>query len=156
MDKNILEYKGFKAKIEFCASEDLMYAHVLNASSELVVHSDRIIDLKDKLYSLLDDYIDLCNEESIDLYKTYSGKFNFRPGKDLHQWLQEESSSSSLSLNEYLIKIIEEFKSTKERAETCYIGSYVPTTPKIKTFQDFKDDAVEVTYTEPSYIRAVV
>jgi predicted HicB family RNase H-like nuclease len=49
----------------------------------------------------------MCEEESIEPYKHYSGKFNLRIDPDLHEKISIKASAENKSLNKWVVDRLE-------------------------------------------------
>jgi len=75
------------------------------------VHGDDEPRVFAELIGVIDDWVETCAKEGMELpppttNKTYSGKFNLRTGKELHERLALESVKVSESLNTYVVKTL--------------------------------------------------
>lgn len=73
------------------------------------VHGDDESTVFAELVKVIDDWVESCTKEGVELppstvNKAYSGKFNLRTGKELHERLALESMKVSESLNSYVVK----------------------------------------------------
>ncbi len=76
------------------------------------IHGPDEAKLYAELVDVVEETIDSIEEDGLPLPpptagKTYSGKFNLRVGKDLHEQLAIESMKVSESLNSYCVKVLQ-------------------------------------------------
>ena len=82
--KNLLEYKGYHAKIEF-DSEDLVLRGKIEGIKDLVnFESTDISTVEEEFHAAVDDYLEFCKEVGKEPDKEYRGTFNIRISPDLH------------------------------------------------------------------------
>ena len=103
---NILEYKGYRASVEFDADKYLLKGKVLRINENITFESDTIPELKEKFHIALDDYLKKCEEEGKAPEREYKGTFNVRITPELHGRLAMLASENGDSLNATVEKAI--------------------------------------------------
>lgn len=96
-------------KLVYWSEEDQVYIGRSPGFFYGGVHGDNEQKVFAELVKVIDDWVETCKKEGIELppptaNKTYSGKFNLRVGKELHEHLALESMKVSESLNTYVVK----------------------------------------------------
>lgn len=107
--KNILEYKGYHAKIEF-DSEDLVLRGKIEGIKDLVnFESTDISNVEEEFHAAVDDYLEFCKEVGKEPDKEYRGTFNIRISPDLHKRLAIVAMQNGDTLNATVEKAIVEY-----------------------------------------------
>ena len=104
--KNLLEYKGYHAKIEF-DSEDLVLRGKIEGIKDLVnFESTDISTVEEEFHAGVDDYLEFCKEVGKEPDKEYRGTFNIRISPDLHKKLAIVAMQNGDTLNATVEKAI--------------------------------------------------
>ena len=104
--KNILEYKGYHAKIEF-DSEDLVLRGKIEGIKDLVnFESTDISTVEEEFHAAVDDYLEFCKDVGKEPDKEYKGTFNIRISPDLHKRLAIVAMQNGDTLNATVEKAI--------------------------------------------------
>lgn len=105
---NNLIYKGFHAKVALDAKKNLLVAHVIGASDEISVSAGSVEDLVEKFKQAVERHMEQCAADGVSPAKTYSGNIRLRVSPGLHEEVAIKAESCSLSINKWMIKIIQE------------------------------------------------
>ncbi|MBC7901408.1 MAG: type II toxin-antitoxin system HicB family antitoxin [Saprospiraceae bacterium] len=104
---NLLKYKGFKAKIEFSADDNVLFGHLLGIEDIVSFHGETVEEVKQAFQESVDFHIEVCEKIGKRAKKNYSGKVMLRlPGK-LHERIAEMAESSGKSINEWGKEVFE-------------------------------------------------
>lgn len=118
--KNLLEYKGYHAKIEMSIEDEIFIGSVLGINDSLNFYGNTISELKNAFHICIDDYIEMCEHYGKNPEKEYSGSFNVRVGSELHKKLDIASQEQGISLNQFIINTLCYYFNNKEK-EVVYI-----------------------------------
>lgn len=114
MKNNILEYKGYHTRVEFCA-EELMLRGKIEGISDLVnFECENIKDIEKEFHEAVDDYLEFCKEVGKEQDKEYKGTFNVRISPELHRKLVNVAMKNGDSLNASVEKAIQGYISSEE------------------------------------------
>lgn len=109
--KNVLEYKGYHAKIEF-DSEELVLRGKIEGIKDLVnFESANPSDIVEEFHLAVDDYLEFCKEVGREPDKEYKGTFNIRISPELHKKLVIVAMMNGDTLNATVEKAIAEYVS---------------------------------------------
>ncbi|MBE6938283.1 MAG: type II toxin-antitoxin system HicB family antitoxin [Ruminococcaceae bacterium] len=97
--KNILEYKGYYAKIEYSVEDHVLYGKIEGIKDLVNFESDSVDNIEKEFQSAVDDYLDLCRELGQEPDKAYSGTFNIRISPELHRAVAMQAIKNGVSLN---------------------------------------------------------
>lgn len=107
--KNILQYKGYFAKIEYSAEDHLLYGKIEGIKDLINFESESAEGIEQEFKNAVDDYLALCEELGQEPDKTYSGTFNVRISPALHRAIAIRAMKSGDSLNSTVEKAIDAF-----------------------------------------------
>lgn len=107
--KNILEYKGYFAKVEYSAEDKVLYGKIEGIRDLVNFESESIETIEQEFRNAVDDYLELCEELGQNPDKAYSGTFNVRIAPELHRKLALQAVKNSETLNSAVEKAIHAF-----------------------------------------------
>ena len=103
---NLLEYKGYHAKISFDAQDALFICEVFGINDSLNFHGASVAELKDAFHQCIDNYLDVCKKIQKTPDKEFKGTFNIRIPSDLHRKLALEATRHDVSLNQFIKDVL--------------------------------------------------
>lgn len=104
---NILEYKGFKAKIEFSADDNVFFGHLIGIDDVVSFHGETVKDLERAFKDSVDFHIELCEKLGKKPKKQYSGKVMLRLPGQLHEKIALAAETAGKSINEWGKDVLE-------------------------------------------------
>jgi len=122
---NMLEYKGYHAKIEF-DSEDLCIRGKIEGINDLITfESESTTEIEQEFHDAVDDYLIFCEEAGKEPDKEYKGSFNVRIKPELHKDLALYALRNNISLNAAVEKAVDTFLN-KDHVGSTYIMKMSP------------------------------
>lgn len=107
--KNVLEYKGYHAKVEF-DSEELVLRGKIEGINDLVNFECKdICNVEREFHAAVDDYLKFCEEVGKVPDKEYKGTFNIRISPELHKKLAIVALQNGDTLNATVEKAITKY-----------------------------------------------
>lgn len=106
--ENVLEHNGVKACVVFDPDIEMFRGEILGLSGSADFYASDVDSLKKEMIISLESYLELCNEQGIEPYKSYNGKISFRTKPDIHEKLEELSISQGLSINKMLETLVKQ------------------------------------------------
>ncbi|WP_105418984.1 MULTISPECIES: type II toxin-antitoxin system HicB family antitoxin [Neorhizobium] len=103
---NVLEYKGYSARIEFDAEDEIFVGHIAGIADIVGFHADSVVDLKTAFHEAVDDYLETCERLGRSPHKPYSGRVMFRIDPDVHARAAKAAELAGKSLNEWAGEIL--------------------------------------------------
>lgn len=91
-----------KAKISYDPDIGLFRGEFIGLNGGADFYSDGIEGLEREGKQSLQTFLDVCAEQGIEPYKTYSGKFMTRLPSDIHEQIATLASSQGVSLNQWV------------------------------------------------------
>lgn len=131
--KNIIEYKGYHAKIEF-DSEDMLLRGKIEGINDLVTfEAENTSKIEHEFQSAVDDYLEFCKEVGKEPDKEYKGTFNVRISPELHKKIALKALKDGDSLNSSVEKAISEYVSETHEIDKNFRESMVILAEALKT-----------------------
>lgn len=100
--ENMMEYKGYHAKIEYSAEDDAFVGKIFGIIDTLVFEGQSIEELRTMFHQSVDDYLALCREIGKAPDREYRGTFNVRLPSELHRQAALAAEAMDISLNQYV------------------------------------------------------
>ena len=104
---NTLTYKGFTAKVEFSADDEVFFGRILDIDDIVTFHADTVEELKAEMAGMVDFYIETCEKKGKACKKSYSGELLFRLPAELHARIAEAAANKGVSINEFGKEVFE-------------------------------------------------
>lgn len=104
---NTISYKGFTAKVEFSADDNVFFGRILGIDDIVTFHGETVKELKSSMKETIDFYLDVCKKTGKKAKKNYSGKVMLRLPGQLHAKIAEVAESSGKSINEWGKEVLE-------------------------------------------------
>jgi len=97
-----MQYKGFKARIEYSPDDDVFVGRVLGLGPNHIMsfHGTSLKELKSAFKESIDFHLELSEKEGVKI-KPYSGKLLFRFDGDLHAQIAEAAAREGKSINQF-------------------------------------------------------
>ena len=105
-----IEYKGYLGTVEF-SNDNILFGKVLGINGLISYEGNSVQDLKNDFEGAVDDYLEMCRENSIEPQRTYKGKFNVRISPELHKMLVCYSTAHGKTLNSAVEEAIRHYVS---------------------------------------------
>lgn len=99
---NLLEYKGYYAKIDFNADDEIFFGVIEGINDIVSFEGKEISELKSAFYDAVDDYLEICAKHNKQPEKAYKGSFNIRIKPELHKKAALIAAMQHKSLNQFV------------------------------------------------------
>lgn len=100
---NIMTLDGYSAKIEYDSEIDMFRGEILGLNGGADFYGKNPEELRREFKISLETFLKVCQEKGISPTKDFSGKFNLRISKDLHQKISIEAASEGKSINQWVV-----------------------------------------------------
>lgn len=130
--KNMLEYKGYHAKIEFDEEDMLFVGSVFGIQDSLNFHGTTVQELVDSFHQSIDNYLEMCEEFGRKPDKEFKGSFNIRIDRQLHREAAFAANHSGMTLNQYVENAIKLAVSKNDKGPIYVITPSFTHTPNQK------------------------
>ncbi len=105
---NTMEIDGFKAVINYDPEINMFRGEFLGLNGGADFYAKDIDNLQKEGRTSLQVFLDMCKEEGVEPRREYSGKFNVRIPKELHEELAHTAAAQGKSLNQWVIEVLVE------------------------------------------------
>ena len=143
----ILEYKDFIGSVECSLEDNLLYGKILYINGLITYEARTLDELKEEFHLAVDDYIQFCQEQGLDAYKSFNGKFNVRISPDLHKKASLLATKQDLSLNAFVSKAIQNEILSDER-EVSIAYQFMKKTIETSINQVSRNLEVDISFSE--------
>lgn len=96
---SIMHVDNYKAKIEYDEELDVFRGEILGLTGGADFYGRTPEELRTEFKQSLKVYLEVCKEQGITPFRSYSGKFNLRISPDLHEQLALRAQVLGKSLN---------------------------------------------------------
>ena len=100
--KNLLAVEGHEAVVTFDPEIEMFRGEILGLSGGADFYATTVKGLHKEFRASLATYLEVCQEEGIEPYQNFSGKFNVRLSPELHQRLVFSAKAHNVSLNQWV------------------------------------------------------
>jgi len=102
-----MEYKGFKARVEYSADDEVFFGRLLGIEDIVTFEGKTVRELKKDMKEAVDFHIEICERTGKATTKPYSGKLLFRLPSELHAKIAETAARRGKSINEWGKEVLE-------------------------------------------------
>jgi predicted HicB family RNase H-like nuclease len=116
----MISHKGYIGAFRYEPELDALYGSVVNASGVITFQGDSVDAVKAQFVRSVDEYLLACGQHGIEPAKPFSGRFNIRPGPELHGKLAAAAEACGTSMNEWIVRTLE--RAVQEADELVEVG----------------------------------
>lgn len=117
MKNNMLEYKGYHAKIEFNVETYKLRGKIEGINDFVDFESKDAEKIEDEFHFAVDDYLTFCKEVGKEPEKEYKGTFNIRISPEVHKKLAIKALKEDATLNSTVEKAIKTYLADNTRSD---------------------------------------
>jgi len=99
-----MEYKGYRARIEFDEEDKIFVGRILVIRDVIGFHASNVKELEKAFRKAVDDYLNHCKSIGKRPDRAFSGRFNLRLTPEQHRHLALEAEQAGVSLNEMAVR----------------------------------------------------
>lgn len=103
---NILEHRGYRARVEFDAEDGLFFGRVAGIRDGVGFHAESVPELIAAFREAVDDYLDTCERLGKAPERPFSGKIMLRVDPSLHARSAEAAALAGKSLNQWTEEVL--------------------------------------------------
>ena len=100
---NIMRLKNYSAKIDYDPELDQFRGEILGLNGGADFYGKNPQELRREFKKSLTVYLDVCEAKGIPPTKDFSGKFNLRISKQLHERIAIEAAAEGKSINRWVV-----------------------------------------------------
>lgn len=105
---NTLRYKGFLARIDFDPDDQILVGRILGIRAIVGFHSETAAEIVMAFHEAVDGYLEMCELQSKEPERSYSGKFVVRMPTEIHEMVVAAAASEQKSINSWVVEKLEE------------------------------------------------
>lgn len=98
---NVLKHKGYTARIEFDAEDELFVGHVLGIADRISFHGESVAELTKAFHAAIHHYLEDCQITGREPLKPASGRVLLRISPEIHAAANVAAQASGKSLNQW-------------------------------------------------------
>lgn len=106
---DILEYKGYFAKIKYDHTDKILYGKIEGIKDFVNFESESALEIEKEFRQAVDDYIEYCKQKGDIPDRAYKGKFNVRISSELHKKAAMKALEEDKSLNQLVEDAIRDY-----------------------------------------------
>ena len=100
---NIMEYKGYWARIRYSDEDECFYGKVEGLKNSLILFEGSTVnELKKDFKAAIDEHLQMCKETNTDPERQCKGSLNVRLGTELHTKAKIKAIEEHISINELI------------------------------------------------------
>ena len=111
---NIIQYRGYHAKIDYSAEDNMLIGSVINIRDSLHFHGNSIPEITQYFHDSIDNYLEMCQAVGKTPDKEYKGSFNVRIPQELHRKVALMAEEEGISLNQFIQNALEDVVSPEK------------------------------------------
>ena len=105
--KNMMEYNGFLARIEYDSDDGVFYGIVSNTVDTIHFEGGSVEELEREFKNSVEAHLEFCRKMNREPQKPFSGKFVVRIPPELHRRTALAAQKSGRSMNMFVKEAIE-------------------------------------------------
>ena len=98
---NIVTYKGFAARVEFDAEDEILIGRLAGINDLVSFHADGVEELHAAFREAVDDYVETCRKIGKTPEKAFSGNLMLRVSPEIHAKAALAAELSGKSMNQW-------------------------------------------------------
>lgn len=98
----MMEYKGYKAQIDFDEDDNVFYGEVINCDEGICFSGRSVDELRRAFEASVEDYIEWCRGRGLSPPSPFSGHLSIRLDPALHQSIAAQANSEGKPLNTWI------------------------------------------------------
>jgi predicted HicB family RNase H-like nuclease len=98
---NVLSYKGYAARIEFDADDNILHGRIAGIRDGVTFHATDVDALRKAFHEAVDDYVATCAKIGKAPQKSYSGQLMLRVDPLVHAKAARAAELAGKSLNQW-------------------------------------------------------
>ena len=108
MTSNVMEYKGYRAIMEFDVEDKIIVGRILDIDDIIAFHGDSVGHFEKNFHKSIDSYIKDCEKLNQLPDKPVSGRLMLRVEPKVHAAAIKKAARSGVSLNKWTESILKE------------------------------------------------
>ena len=105
---NTMNHKGYTARIEFDARDNIFVGRVLGLHTMVSFHGETVVELRSAFEVAIEEFLRDCKEQGVRPEKPASGKLMLRVPPAVHGAALVAAQAAGKSLNQWATEVLEE------------------------------------------------
>lgn len=105
--KDVIIYKDFIASVHFSSDDNVFFGKIEGINDLISFEGESVEELNQAFQDAVEDYLEICRENSKEVFKSYKGSFNVRITPELHRKVSELALLKGISLNQLVQTALE-------------------------------------------------
>lgn len=105
--KDMMRYKDYYGSVHYSDDDRIFYGKIEFVRALVSYEGADVESLRKAFEEAVDDYLETCTEEGKKPEHPFKGSFNIRVGSTLHQRLALEAMRQGVTLNKYIVDVLE-------------------------------------------------
>lgn len=105
---NAMKYKGYTARMEYDAEDNILVGKVLGIEDIIVFHGESVHEFQAAFHTAIDDYVAACEKLDQKPEKPASGRLMLRVNPQVHAAALRKAAREGQSLNKWAERVIEQ------------------------------------------------
>jgi len=105
--KNMMRYKNYYGSVHYSDEDKVFYGKVEFIRALVSYEGTDVKSLRKSFEEAVDDYLQTCKEQDKEPEHPFKGSFNIRVGSSLHQRIAIEATKKGVTLNKYIVDVLE-------------------------------------------------
>jgi len=110
--KDHMKYKDYYGSVHYNDEDEVFYGKIEGIKSLVSYEGKDVKTLKKAFKESLEDYIQTCKKQGIEIEKPFKGSFNVRVGNRLHRKAMEYAWANDTNLNTIAKEALSEYFSS--------------------------------------------
>jgi predicted HicB family RNase H-like nuclease len=103
-----MTYKGYIGSVRYSEEDEVFHGKIEAINDLIMFEGSSVKELKKAFHEAVDDYLETCMEMGRQPQKPFKGSFNVRIPSELHRKAAQKATSMGVSLNQFVLKALEE------------------------------------------------
>ena len=105
--KDMMRYKNYYGSAHYSDDDKIFYGKVEFIRALVSYEGTDVRSLRNAFEEAVDDYLETCKEQGNEPEQPFKGSFNIRVGSNLHQRVALEAMKRGVTLNKYIVDVLE-------------------------------------------------
>jgi predicted HicB family RNase H-like nuclease len=104
---NTLKYKDFMGSVQFSDVDNLFFGKIEGINGLVNFEGETVQELRKSFEEAVEDYLDMCKNEGIEIFKSYTGVLNVRIPPEIHKKTAILAATERTTINNIIKNAIE-------------------------------------------------
>jgi len=116
MKNNMMQYKGYHARIEYDADDNIFVGEIIGINDVLAFHCNKTSEIEKKFHNCIDEYLKTCEEIGKQPEREYTGSFSVRVEPEEQRIAVLCAAATNISFNQYVGKALFEYNKRQAKS----------------------------------------